>query len=127
MTQKPCIRVSGRSLGLCGALLSTFLFLTATLASSIGFAASPSKSTPEQVSGCPDCDPNLCEPEFCDGIDNDCDGKVDEGFPRTGYRDADGDGYGAGAAKQGCLQHLTKVRAGLAVGKGHPQLEGHGP
>ena len=36
--------------------------------------------------------------EVCDGEDNDCDGKVDEGDvcgePRTWYEDADGDSYG---------------------------------
>ena len=31
--------------------------------------------------------------ELCNGIDDDCDGEVDEGT--TGYVDADGDGFGA--------------------------------
>jgi len=32
--------------------------------------------------------------EKCDGLDNDCDGQVDEGVKTTYYRDEDGDGYG---------------------------------
>jgi hypothetical protein len=32
--------------------------------------------------------------EVCDGVDNDCDREVDEGFASTFYADADGDGYG---------------------------------
>jgi len=32
--------------------------------------------------------------EVCDGVDNDCDGEVDEGLAFTAYADADGDGFG---------------------------------
>jgi large repetitive protein len=46
-----------------------------------------------------DCDDNdtLINPaadEFCDGVDNDCDGETDEGVTAVYYADSDGDGYG---------------------------------
>ncbi len=42
--------------------------------------------------------------ERCDGVDNDCDGSVDDGGADAGvwYTDGDGDGYGAGVGAIAC-------------------------
>ena len=40
--------------------------------------------------------------EICDGVDNDGIGGVDDGVDSSYYLDADSDGYGAGAAYEGC-------------------------
>jgi len=57
-----------------------------------GYAQLPSDCAPDEPSAFPGGD------EVCDGIDNDCDGDVDEGFTDSEwYPDADGDGVGAGS------------------------------
>lgn len=53
--------------------------------------------------GSSDCDDNDATiypsaPEICDGIDNNCEGHVDEGVLNTYYADADLDGYGTFAS-----------------------------
>ena len=45
---------------------------------------------------CDDAEPTVYPDatELCDGLDNDCDGDVDEDLSTTYYADVDGDGYG---------------------------------
>jgi len=65
-------------------------------------SAEPTPPTDEDHDGfysdedCDDYDSNVYPgtTEICDGVDDDCDGEIDEGVTSTYYADADGDGYG---------------------------------
>ncbi|MCB9679608.1 MAG: hypothetical protein H6737_31165 [Alphaproteobacteria bacterium] len=89
-----------------------------------GFGAGPSTGNdcqapnPGDVANHADCDDSDSgirpgASEVCDGVDQDCDGQIDEGVPVSSwYPDVDGDGYGAGTAVQACAQ--PPATAGVA-------------
>ncbi len=77
-----------------------------------GISNGPTDADGDGYASTEDCDDNdgTVNPgatEVCDGIDNDCDGSIDEDVTTTYYRDADGDGFGDAATSEEACEKPT--------------------
>ena len=85
---------------LTGVTMKRPAFLLLCLALSTACSTDADKDGFEAENDCDDDDANVNKDaiEICDGVDNDCDGEIDEGVKDTYFRDLDGDGYGDDAS-----------------------------
>jgi len=70
-----------------------------------------------------DYDVNPGATEVCNGIDDDCDGSIDEGVTTTFYADTDGDGYGDPSnTTEACSQPTDYVANSNDCNDGNPDV-----
>ncbi len=79
-------------------MLTTLFLLLAACDGGSDSAPEPVDADGDGITAAEDCDDNNAQAadlkEICDNIDNNCDGRVDEGLMATYYADYDRDGYG---------------------------------
>jgi hypothetical protein len=85
--------------GYVGTLYCWELVITRAVAGCCGDGGNPLDQDNDGDPDSTDCaptKPNIHHgaAEVCNGVDDNCDGQIDEGVTQTFYRDADGDGYG---------------------------------
>ena len=117
MPAVPVTRAMVGTMRWTGLLLSAVVACSTATDTGDGLVPTPQDRDGDGVQNTDDCEPDnatvapgLADP--CDGVDNDCDGEVDEEADAfTVYRDQDGDGYGDPATtEQDCA-----VRAGWTL------------
>jgi hypothetical protein len=62
-------------------------------------SSTPDTATPDDTDGCSNI---FLQVDICNGLDDDCDGQVDEDPELSWYVDKDGDGHGTGTLQVGC-------------------------